>query len=83
MERGGGGWGKEGRKRGVTEPIIFTYPPLPASRHVILNGGSDSPEEAKALRGYGCIDEAVAGNSLHAAAAGFYKGDPFHLRPIR
>ena len=26
---------------GVTKPIIFTYLPLPASRHVILNGHCD------------------------------------------
>ena len=25
----------------MTKPIIFTSPPLPASRHVILNGPSD------------------------------------------
>lgn len=37
--RGGGGVGCRGGL--VTKPIIFTSPPLPASRHVILNGLSD------------------------------------------
>lgn len=38
-EARGGGVGCRGGL--VTKPIIFTSPPLPASRHVILNGLSD------------------------------------------
>lgn len=59
----------KGREKAtVTKPIIFTYPLLPASRHVILNAVGDPGAASESWENMGFADEAVIGNYRRTAA---------------